>query len=300
MRLASVEDIEKRSHGIVDNPDTVNYRTGKPKQGGLFCESIFGPVKNYECSCGKYKGVRYKGIVCERCGVEVTTSRVRRSRMGHIELAVPVLHARYKSSPSGGVNQLLGLSANEIDKILSFVKYVLVQKTDQDFAKKIKEKIQEDYSTRLKELEGLFKNELAEHKENPKQQKESEKLYEDNKLSLEKEFNRIKSIISDLESGSTIFENDYRNIFSKYTHLVVFQSGPEALLRMLQNINVESEIKKRIKEFANIKSEDQRKKSIALIKLLINLHVSGVKPENMIIRKLPVIPPDLRPVVQLE
>ena len=88
--LASVEDIEKWSHGIVDNPDTVNYRTGKPKQWWLFCEAIFGPVKNYECSCGKYKWVRYKWIVCERCWVEVTTSRVRRSRMGHIELAVPV------------------------------------------------------------------------------------------------------------------------------------------------------------------------------------------------------------------
>lgn len=232
--------------------------------------------------------------------MEVTTSRVRRSRMGHIELAVPVLHAWYKASPSGGVNQLLGLSANEIDKILSFVKYVLVHKTDPDFAKKIKEKIQEDYHARLKELEELFKNEMKENKENPKQQKESEKLYEDNKQSLKKEFDRIKSIISDLELGSTIFENDYRNIFSKYTNVVVFQSGPEAILRMLQNINVESEIKKRIKEFVKIKSEDQRKKSIALIKLLINLHVSGVKPENMIIRKLPVIPPDLRPVVQLE
>lgn len=300
VRLASVEDIDKRSHGVVDNPDTVNYRTGKPKQGGLFCESIFGPVKNYECSCGKYKGVRYKGIVCERCGVEVTTSRVRRSRMGHIELAVPVLHAWYKASPSGGVNQLLGLSANEIDKVLSFVKYILVQKSDPDFAKKIKEKIQEDYDGKLKEIESLFKNELAENKENPKQQKDTEKLYEDNKTSLEKEFNRIKSIISDLEVGSTIFENDFRNIFSKYQHLATFQSGPEAILRMLQNINVEDEIKKRIKEFPNIKSEEQRKKAIALIKLLINLHVSGVKPENMVIRKLPVIPPDLRPVVQLE
>jgi DNA-directed RNA polymerase subunit beta' len=99
VKLASMEDIEKWSHGVVDNPDTVNYRTGKPKKGGLFCESIFGPVKNFECSCGKYKGVRYKGIVCERCGVEVTTSRVRRSRMGHIELAVPVIHVWYKASP---------------------------------------------------------------------------------------------------------------------------------------------------------------------------------------------------------
>jgi len=98
--LASPQEIEARSHGAVDNPDTINYRTGKPKMKGLFCESIFGPVKNYECSCGKYKGVRYKGIVCERCGVEVTSSRVRRERMGHIELASPIVHARYKNNTS--------------------------------------------------------------------------------------------------------------------------------------------------------------------------------------------------------
>lgn len=192
------------------------------------------------------------------------------------------------------------MSANEIDKVLSFVKYILVQKVDQDFAKKIKEKIQEDYTVKLKELDELYKNETTENKENVKQQKDTEKLYQENKDSLEKEFNRIKSIISDLEVGSTIFENDFRNIFSKYNHLALFQSGPEAILRMLQGINVEDQIKKRIKEFTQTRSEDQRKKGIALIKLLINLHVSGVKPENMVIRKLPVIPPDLRPVVQLE
>ncbi len=300
VRLASMEDIEKWSHGVVDNPDTVNYRTGKPKQGGLFCESIFGPVKNYECSCGKYKWVRYKGIVCERCGVEVTTSRVRRSRMGHIELAVPVLHAWYKASPSGWVNQLLGLSANEIDKILSFVKYVMVQKLDKDFEKKIKNSIKEDFDVKIKELETLYKDELAKEKDNQKKQKELDKLFNDNKDSLEKEFNRIKSIISDLEVGSTIFENDFRNIFCRFSDLVIFQSGPEAILKMLQQIDVEKDIKKTIETFKNTKSEEQKKKLMALIKLLINLHVSGVKPENMVIRKLPVIPPDLRPVVQLE
>ena len=300
VRLASMEDIEKWSHGVVDNPDTVNYRTGKPKQWGLFCESIFWPVKNYECSCGKYKWVRYKGIVCERCWVEVTSSRVRRSRMGHIELAVPVLHAWYKASPSGWVNQLLGISANEIDKILSFVKYIMVQKVDKDFEKKIKEKIKEDFDVKIKELEQLYKSEVEKEKENPKKIKELEKLFNDNKDSLDKEFNRIKSIISDLEVGSTIFENDFRNIFSRFSNLIVFLSGPESILRMLQNIDVEKDIKKTIQIFKETKSEEQKKKLIALIKLLINLHVSGVKPENMVIRKLPVIPPDLRPVVQLE
>ena len=306
VRLASVEDIEKWSNGVVDNPDTVNYRTGKPKQGGLFCESIFWPVKNYECSCGKYKWVRYKGIVCERCGVEVTTSRVRRSRMGHIELAVPVLHVWYKASPSGWVNQLLGLSANEIDKILSFVKYIVVQKIDKDFEKKIKQSIKEDFDNKIKELELLYKTEAEKEntadnsKANQKKIKELEKLFTENKESLEKEFNRLKSIISDLDIGSTIFENDFRNVFAKFSHLIVFQSGPEAILKMLQNIDVQKDITKTIQIFKNTKSEEQKKKLIALIKLLINLYVSGVKPENMVIRKLPVIPPDLRPVVQLE
>ncbi len=300
VRLASVEDIEKWSHGVVDNPDTVNYRTGKPKQGWLFCESIFWPVKNYECSCGKYKWVRYKWIVCERCGVEVTTSRVRRSRMGHIELAVPVIHAWYKASPSGWINQLLGISANEIDKVLSFVKYIMVQKVDKDFDKKIKEKIKEDFDSKIKELEQLYKTEVEKEKQNSKKIKDLEKLFKENQESLDKEFNRIKSIISDLEVGSTIFENDFRNIFSRFAHLIVFQSWPEAILRMLQNIDVEKDIKKTIQIFKETKSEEQKKKLISLIKLLINLHVSWVKPENMVIRKLPVIPPDLRPVVQLE
>lgn len=123
--MASPEDIRSWSHGSVENSDTINYRTGKPKAKGLFCEAIFGPMKNFECSCGKYKGVRYKGIVCERCGVEVTTSRVRRERMGHIELAAPVVHIRYIKATPSRVGLLLNLSVNEIEKILYYVKYVV-------------------------------------------------------------------------------------------------------------------------------------------------------------------------------
>jgi len=176
----------------------------------------------------------------------------------------------------------------------------MVQKVDKDFEKKVKEKIKEDFDIKIKELELLYKSEAEKEKGNQKKIKELEKLFNDNKDSLEKEFNRIKSIIADLEVGSTIFENDFRNIFARFSHMIVFQSGPEAILRMLQNIDVEKDIKKNIQIYKNTKSEEQKKKLIALIKLLINLHVSGVKPENMVIRKLPVIPPDLRPVVQLE
>jgi len=176
----------------------------------------------------------------------------------------------------------------------------MVQKIDKDFEKKIKDSIKEDFDTRTKELEQLYKSELEKEKGNVKKIKELDKLFADNTASLDTEFNRIKSIIADLEVGSTIFENDFRNIFSRFSHLIVFLSGPEGILRMLQGVDVEKDIKKNILAFKNTKSEEQRKKLIALIKLLINLHVSGVKPENMVIKKLPVIPPDLRPVVQLE
>jgi len=297
--LASVEDIENWSYGVVDNPDTVNYRTWRPKQGGLFCESIFGPVKNYECSCGKYKGVRYKGIVCERCGVEVTNSRVRRSRMWHIELAVPILHTWYKSSPSGWVHQLLGLSSNEIDKILTFVKYAVISEVTDETKDNIKKRLNDDYQERLKELDALYEKEL-ENKESNLKKKDIDKLFEENKEILQIEFNRINSIVSDLGFATTILESDYRNIFYKFSDVITFSSGPESLLTMLKSIDVEKEIKKRVEEYPTIKSEDKKKKTIGLIKLLINLYISGVKPKNMVLAKLPVIPPDLRPVVQLD
>lgn len=296
--LASVEEINNWSHGVVDNPDTVNYRTGKPKQGGLFCEAIFGPVKNFECSCGKYKGLRYKGIVCERCGVEVASSRQRRTRMGHVELASPVVHAWYKNTPSGGIHHLLQLSSNEIDKILAYVKYAVVKDIDEATKDSLKERLEKDYKKSLEELEKLYQEELESRKEK-KKQNEAKKLYEENKLSLEAEFNRIKSILSDLSFSSTILESDYRNVFSNFPE-IPFAAGPEWILKMLQHIDVEKQIKEKVREYPTIKSADQRKKTMSLIKLLINLYVSGVKPENMIIRKLPVIPPDLRPVVQLD
>ncbi|MDR0283021.1 MAG: hypothetical protein LBI53_07230 [Candidatus Peribacteria bacterium] len=297
--LASVEEINQWSHGAVDNPDTVNYRTGKPKQSGLFCESIFGPVKNFECSCGKYKGVRYKGIVCERCGVEVTTSRTRRTRMGHVELATPVIHVRYKNSPSGGIHQLLQLSSNEIDKILSFVKYIVTKPVEDTIKKTLKASLQKDFDEKMKELESLVAEEKANEKD-AKKHKELDKLYEENKEALDKEMLRLNSLISSLGLGMTIAESDYRNFFNRFSDVVQMHSGPDGILKMLQEIDVEREIKKRVKEFPAIKSEEQKKKAMNLIKLLINLYVSGVKPENMVIRKLPVIPPDLRPVVQLD
>lgn len=303
--LASPDDVRSRSHGVVENADTINYRTWKPKQKWLFCESIFGPTKNFECSCGKYKGVRYKGIVCERCWVEVTTSRVRRERMGHIELAAPVLHIWYLKATPSRIWLLLNLSVNEIEKIVYYVKYVVTDINDKQKKQTI-QSVEAEYRVKLEELDRLYQQEL-EHvhasitnkKQITTQEKELEKLYIANKTELEKEYSRVKSILSNLKRWSTILESDYRNIFYRYTSVFNFMSGSQAILNMLKQIDVKSSIKQLVQAFPQSKWEE-RKKLFKKLKLIINLYISWVKPEWMVMTTLPVIPPDIRPVVQLE
>lgn len=304
--LASPEDIASWSHGSVENPDTINYRTGKPKQKGLFCEAIFGPQKNYECSCGKYKGVRYKGIVCERCGVEVTTSRVRRERMGHIELAAPVVHIWYVKATPSRVGLLLNLSVNDIEKILYFVKYVVTDVNEKQ-KKNVITNLDKDYHNRIDELDKIYEDEKAGLKkkqfDKPKDAQladdEMRKTYTNNKTQLEKEYSRVKSILANLKVGSTVLESDYRNIFWRYEGTFSFASGSQAILALLKQINVSDTIKVILENFSKIKGEE-RKKAYKKLKLLISLFVSGVRPEWMVLTHLPVIPPDLRPVVQLD
>ncbi len=307
VKLASPEDILSWSAGAVESPDTINYRTGKPKQKGLFCEAIFGPMKNFECSCGKYKWVRYRGIVCERCGVEVTTSRVRRERMGHIELAAPVVHIRYIKATPSRIWLLLNLSINEIEKILYFVKYVVTDVNDEQ-KKNVIAQLDKDYHSSVEELERVYGKEQANVKENAAGKKEKEvvilednkrKLYEENKSVLEKDYSRIKSILANLDIGATILESDFRNIFYRYEGAFTFKSGSEAVLDLLTQIDIKADIADILKTFGALKGET-RKKMFKKLKLLINLYISGVKPERMVLRYLPVIPPDLRPVVQLE
>lgn len=307
VNLASPEDIKTWSNGAVESPDTINYRTWKPKTRWLFCEAIFGPMRNFECSCWKYKWVRYKGIVCERCWVEVTSSRVRRERMWHIELQAPVAHIWYVKATPSRIWLLLNLSVKEIEKILYYVKYIVV---DVDNAKKknVVANLDKDYENKLHELERFFKEELSEldsqkssldNKEYKEKKEHLEKLYADNKDTLEKDYIRIKSVLANLKIGSTILESDYRNIFFKYEGVFKFMSWSEAVLTLLKKVDIEKEIKIMLETFNKIKGIE-REKAFKRLRLLINLNISGVSPEWMILKYLPVMPPDLRPVVQLE
>lgn len=239
--------------------------------------------------------MRYKGIVCERCGVEVTSARVRRERMGHIELAAPVVHIWYVKATPSRVGLLLGLSVNEIEKILYYVKYVLIDEITEAQKKEVFGLLEADYKSRLDELNKAYEAELAEGKN----KNELEKLVADNKSALEKEFNRIKSIVANLKVGTTILESDYRNIFYRFDNILHFKSGSEAVQKLLSQVDVEKEIKLLIKNFGSLKGETKNK-ALKLLRLLINLYISEVKPEWMVIKNLPVIPPDLRPVVQLD
>ena len=236
MRIASAEKIRSWSHGEVKKPETINYRTLKPEKDGLFCEKIFGPTKDYECSCGKYKRIRYKGVVCEKCGVEVTKSKVRRERMGHIELAAPVSHIWYFKGIPSKMGLLLDMSPRVLEKILYFASYVVINPGETE------------YYTR---------QELS--------------------------------------------ESEYSEALDKYPDDTEFQAemGAEAVKKLLANMDLKKEYESLMKELEEAKG--QKKVRISRRLEVVNAFLtSGNKPEWMILDVLPVMPPQLRPMVQLE
>jgi DNA-directed RNA polymerase subunit beta' len=234
--LASPEMIEAWSCGEVKRPDTVNYRTIKPEKEGLFCERIFGPVRDFECNCGKYKRPKYDGVVCEKCGVEVTTSKVRRDRMGHIKLACPVIHIWFLRSMPSKVTTLLDLPLKDVERVLYFEAYVVLNPGMSGF----------EYGQILSE------EELAQAQD---------------------------------EYGEDAFEVGI---------------GAEAIKVMLQSIDVEAEKKDLRNQLLDVNSETKRKKLVKRLKLFEEFSESGNKPEWMVLDILPVLPPDLRPLVSLE
>lgn len=236
MKIASPEKIRSWSHGEVKKPETINYRTLKPEKDGLFCEKIFGPTKDYECSCGKYKRIRYKGVVCEKCGVEVTKAKVRRERMGHIELAAPVSHIWYFKGIPSKMGLLLDMSPRILEKILYFASYVVINPGESGFA---------------------FKEEISET-----QYQEALELHPD-----------------DLEFNAAM--------------------GAEAVKELLATIDLEKEYEILLKELEE--STGQKKVRISRrLEVVDAFMTSGNRPEWMILDVLPVMPPELRPMVQLE
>ena len=232
--IASPEKIREWSYGEVKKPETINYRTLRPERDGLFCEKIFGPSKDFECACGKYKRVRYKNIVCDRCGVEVTRSKVRRERMGHIELASPVSHIWFFKGVPSRMGLVLDMSPRDLEEVLYFVSYVVIDKGN-----------------------------------------------------------------APLENKQTLSEKEYRSYYEKYGTGFRVGMGAEAIKELLKAVDLEHDIEEINKELENA----QGQKRIRLLKRLDVLnafYLSGQRPEWMILDCIPVIPPDLRPMIQLD
>ena len=232
--IASPEQIREWSYGEVKKPETINYRTLKPERDGLFCEKIFGPTKDYECACGKYKRLRYKDIVCDRCGVEVTKSKVRRERMGHIELATPVSHIWFFKGVPSRMGLVLDMSPRDLEEVLYFVSYVVI---------------------------------------NPG--------------------------AAPLEKMQTLSDKEYRAYYEKYGNTFEVGMGAEAILKLLKEIDVKKEIAD-IEAELDGASEQKRTRLLKRLDILDSFDKSGNKPEWMILTALPVIPPELRPMIQLD
>ena len=234
LSIASPEKIRSWSYGEVKKPETINYRTLKPERDGLFCEKIFGPTKDYECSCGKYKRLRYKNIICDRCGVEVTLSKVRRERMGHIELAAPCSHIWFFKGVPSKMGLVLDMSPRDLEEVLYFVSYVVI-----------------DPGT------------------------------------------------APLEEKQTLSDKEYRNLYEKYGNSFKVGMGAEAIRELLKKVDLEKEVAAVRKELEDTTGQ-KRIRLVKRLDCLVSFLESGNKPEWMVLEVLPVIPPELRPMIQLD
>jgi len=279
LKLASPEEILSWSHGEVTKPETINYRTQRPEKDGLFCEKIFGPTKDYECYCGKYRRIRYKGIVCDRCGVEVTKSVVRRERMGHIKLAVPVSHIWFLRSVPSKMGLLFDLSVQDLEKIIYFAGYIITR-VDEEERKKAIEEIEREYKIKVKEAR--------------KEKNNSEKLA---KLKEQKE--KALREVKELHRLQILSELEYRELSLKYGQVFEAGTGAETLRKICEEINLES-LAKQIEEQLKNATPALKKKLLKRLRLVEGMIRAKIRPEWMFLTVLPVLPPELRPMVQLD
>ncbi|WP_058270998.1 DNA-directed RNA polymerase subunit beta' [Olsenella massiliensis] len=315
--LASADEIRKWSRGEVKKPETINYRTLKPEKDGLFCEKIFGPSKDWECSCGKYKGIRFKGIVCERCGVEVTTAKVRRERMGHIELAAPVSHIWYFKSPTSfPLSRLLDIKTKDLEKILYFASYVITS-VDSEAREADADVLKEELAADLEELDAERDDEvtrLREQGEPAEGELEGiEPLSEDEIragiVDLEEEYAEEKQLRRDaFDKFMSLEERELISDESLFTEMKRYYSlyfkgdmGAEAVRDLLRGVDLAKEAEELRSIVTSPDSQKQkREKAVKRLEIVDAFLKGGNNPADMILDVIPVIPPDLRPMVPLD
>ncbi|HJG36846.1 MAG TPA: DNA-directed RNA polymerase subunit beta', partial [Enorma phocaeensis] len=316
--LASADQIRSWSRGEVKKPETINYRTLKPEKDGLFCEKIFGPAKDWECSCGKYKGIRFKGIVCERCGVEVTTSKVRRERMGHIELAAPVSHIWFFKSPTSfPMSRLLDIKSKDLEKVLYFASYIVTH-VDYEAREADADDLREELAADLEELDAECARQIEALKEqgdpaNFDEFSDEEPLTPEEIaagiIDIEEETKDEKQLRSDaFDAFMKLQERDlisdeplFREMKRYYSMYFQGDMGAEAIRDLLSAIDLEKEAETLKAIIADEEGQKQKKeKAVKRLEVVDAFLKGGNDPANMILDVIPVIPPDLRPMVQLD
>ena len=283
--LATSDQMRSWSFGEVKKPETINYRTLKPEKDGLFDERIFGPTKDWECSCGRYKRIRYRGIVCERCGVEVTRREVRRERMGHIELAAPVTHIWYFKGVPSRLGYFLDMSPKELEKVIYFAAYLVVSI---DAKKRTKD---------LAELEEAVVAEVEIVNEDFEEWEQKRIKQMDTEIKvIEEAFSTLKTL-----KPKTLIENDtlWREMIDKYDEYFTGGMGAEAVRELVQLVDLKAEMEK-LESDLESKSAQRRQRAIQRMKVIKPFADGKNPPEAMILEVIPVIPPELRPMVQLD
>ncbi|MFA7209578.1 MAG: DNA-directed RNA polymerase subunit beta' [Parcubacteria group bacterium] len=281
LKLAGPSQILEWSHGEITKPETINYRTQRYEKDGLFCEKIFGPSRDWECYCGKYKRIRYKGIVCDKCGVEVTRSSVRRERMGHIQLSVPVSHIWFLRGVPSKIGLALGMSPQELEKVIYFSNYIILS-VDEEAREKALVQLEQEFKAKQKEIAKLDGN----AKENKTEE-------------LKGIYRTAKEEIKGLQRFQIISEVEYFNLSTRYGQVFSASIGAEAIRKILENLDMKAEIDLLKKDLANEEIVD-KKKILKRIKLFQGFINAELRLEWMLPTVIPVIPPDLRPMVALD
>ena len=294
LSLASPEQILNWSHGEVTKPETINYRTQKPEKDGLFCERIFGPTRDWECYCGKYKRIRYKDVVCDKCGVRVTRSIVRRERMGHIQLAVPVTHIWFLRGTPSSIGTVLNMSIRDLERVAYFANYV-VTSVDDPKRQKALTQLESDFEGRKAEITKGYEVKATEEGADVKALATAQNAELDE---LEANRANAKAELEGLAKLTLLTEAKYRDLNLKYGEVFRAEIGAEAIRGLLAELDLDQLVEDLTKE-ANESAGQKRKKVLKRLKMIEGLKVAGIRPEWMVTTVLPVIPPDLRPMVQL-
>ncbi len=329
LRLASADEIRSWSRGEVTKPETINYRTLKPEKDGLFDERIFGPTKDWECYCGKYKRIRYKGVICDKCGVEVTESRVRRERMGHISLAAPAIHVWFFKGAPSKISLLLDLPPRAIEQVVYFAKYLVLSVDDKKRTEAMKI-IQSAKEDSLREIKETFeeRKELVAKEAEERKQKTSQRIKDKEQLSLalseidldtrkkttslaeeekstqektEELFDKLNSLAKSIKEQTFLSEDEYDKLASYGAiDFVEVGMGAEAILRAMSVLKLDEISANLKKEIDDLKGKGTRYvKLTKRLKLINGMRQAKIDPSSMILKVLPVMPADLRPMVQL-